>query len=44
MESIHNYDETGYGDKPENLNRFLYWASHVSNNVLDRTVATIRDR
>ena len=31
------YGETGFGNKPPEMNRFAYWAAHVPSAVFDRT-------
>lgn len=41
---IERYGDDGYGDKPEHLNRYAYWASHISNSKLEETLDKIRNR
>lgn len=40
---LHNYGDTGFGDKPPTLNRVTYWAQHIGTNQLEATARMIND-
>jgi len=39
-----NYDETGYGNKPADMNRFAYWCAHISDDRLAEAMERCNDR
>ena len=42
-ELVHNYGDTGFGDKPPTLNRVTYWAQHIGTDQLETTARVIND-
>ena len=40
---VHNYGDTGFGDKPPELNRVTYWAQHLPTKALEEATSAIKD-
>ena len=40
---VDNYGDTGFGDKPPELNRVTYWAQHLPTKALEEATSAIKD-